>query len=278
MISALFKEVKLIQAPMAGITTPELVAAVSNAGGLGSIGAGYLSPDAIRQFIQKVRKLTQKAFAVNLFIPTKFQSVSEKIEKMNKILDKYRRELNLPLSPAIQFPTYTFDDQFKILIEEKVPIFSFTFGIPDANCIQQCKANDILSIGTASNCKEAIALAASGIDAIVAQGSEAGGHRGTFLGREEDSLVGSIALVPQIVDAVSIPVIAAGGIMDARGILAAQNLGAKAVQIGTAFLACPESSASAKYKQAVCVMQLQTQPHSPESSQADWHVESETVL
>jgi nitronate monooxygenase len=252
MTAALFKGISIIQAPMAGVTTPELVAAVSNAGGLGSVGAGYMSPEAIRQFIQEVRKLTQKPFAVNLFIPNKTQHSPEKIQKMNKILDKYRRELNIALSPPIKFPSHTFEDQFKVLIDEKVPIFSFTFGIADANCINQCKANNIISIGTATSCKEALALAESGIDAIVAQGSEAGAHRGTFLGCAEDSLIGTLALVPQVVDAVPVPVIAAGGIMDARGILAARDLGAKAVQMGTAFLACPESGATQKYKQAVC--------------------------
>ena len=138
-----------------------------------------------------------------------------------------------------------------MVLDANVPIFSFTFGIPSAAIIARMKAIGVKLMGTATTVAEARALHAAGVDAIVAQGSEAGAHRGTFLGACEDSLIGTMALVPQIVDATPLPVIASGGIMDGRGIVAAAALGASAVQMGTAFLACPESGAAEVYKAAV---------------------------
>lgn len=140
-----------------------------------------------------------------------------------------------------------FDEQLDVIIEEQVPIFSFTFGIPSDQWLAKLKKQNILLIGTATNLSEAKLLESKGIHAIVAQSIEAGGHRGTFLKKPEDSLVGGIALIPQLADQCKVPVIAAGGIMDARGIIAALTLGAAGVQMGTAFLSCPESGIHEKY-------------------------------
>ncbi|TAK78512.1 MAG: nitronate monooxygenase [Gammaproteobacteria bacterium] len=241
----------IIQAPMAGgATTPRLVANVSNADGLGSIGGGYLSAEEIRKSIRETRALTQKPFCVNLFTPTQTIISERKIQKMVKILSKYNKELKITSSATIPMAD-SFDAQLEVIIEEKVPVVSFTFGIPTANQIQKLKAQKIILIGTATTVKEGIKLAENGCDFIVAQGSEAGGHRGSFLGSFKKSLIGTMALVPQLVDAVNVPVIAAGGIMDGRGLGAALMLGAAGVQMGTAFLTCPESGVHKKYKEAI---------------------------
>jgi nitronate monooxygenase len=145
----------------------------------------------------------------------------------------------------------SFEEQMKVVLEERVPVFSFTFGMLDAEWIQALKERDTVVIGTATTVREAVALEQSGVDMVVAQSAEAGGHRGTFLGRIEDALIGGMALIPAVVDAVRVPVIAAGGIMDGRGIAAAMALGAQAAQLGTAFLTCKESGAHALHQQAV---------------------------
>jgi nitronate monooxygenase len=242
----------IIQAGMAGgVTTPELVAAVSNAGGLGTLGAGYMSGEQIRSAIETIRRLTDRPFAVNLFVPESYRENEDDIQAMNRTLDTFRDELGIPRSPAIAKVAEPFQEQLDAVIDLKVPVFSFTFGIPDSAVIQRLKQADIYTIGTATTVKEALALQEAGIDAIVAQGSEAGGHRGTFAGKAEPALIGALALVPQVADAVSVPVIAAGGIMDGRGLAACLMLGADGVQMGTAFIACPESGAHPAYKNAL---------------------------
>lgn len=243
----------IIQAPMAGgPTTPELVAAVSNAGGLGSIGAAMLAPEALQTAIQATRQLTQKPFAVNLFAPLQFERSAEKIQLIWQAMAGYRQELGLPptAQPEIINPA-VFEDQLAMLIREKIKLISFTFGTPSQQVINQLHDHKIIVMGTATTVQEAITLAEMGYDMIIAQGSEAGGHRGTFLNTFESSLIGTMALVPQIVDYVKIPVIAAGGIMDGRGLAAALCLGASAAQIGTAFLTCPEAGIHPKYKEAI---------------------------
>ncbi|WP_308639765.1 NAD(P)H-dependent flavin oxidoreductase [Paenibacillus silvisoli] len=240
----------ILLAPMAGgPSTPELVAAVSNAGGLGSVGAGYLKPDQIRSAIHEIRKLTDRPFGVNLFVPELPDTTDEAAAEMIKHLNTYRTELGLTPIKELPVVAETFAEQVQVLLDEQVAVFSFTFGIPSKDILDAMKKKGITVIGTATTVEEAKRLEASGIDAIVAQGSEAGGHRGTFIGQAEDALIGTMALVPQIVDHVSIPVIASGGIMDGRGMAASFALGAAAVQMGTAFLAAPESGAHAVYKE-----------------------------
>lgn len=254
--SKLAKKLKIkypiIQAPMAGgATTAELVAAVSNAGGLGSLGAAYMTGDILRSAIIKIRELTDKPFAVNLFIPNEHHASLKQIQQACKFLEQACSELNTKIPPvqAPYSPSYT--EQMSVIVEEKVPVFSFIFGIPDNNWIAKLKENNCLLIGTATNVLEAIELEKSGVDVVVAQGSEAGGHRGTFIGKAEDSLIGLLSLLPQLVDHIKIPVIASGGIMNAKGIVASLTLGADAVQMGTAFLTCKESGIHPLYKKAL---------------------------
>lgn len=243
----------IIQAGMAGgVTTPELVAAVSNAGGLGTLGAGYMSPEQTRVSIKKIKQLTNKPFGVNLFIPETPDISEEEIYKANEWLQPFREELNISERPKVKKPTASlFKEQIEIIIEEQVPVCSFTFGIPPKETVQQLKERNSIVIGTATTVKEAIANEENGLDMVVVQGSEAGGHRGTFIGSFEEAMIGTMALIPQTVDHVDIPVIAAGGIMDGRGILAAMTLGAQAVQMGTAFVTSLESGAKKPHKEAI---------------------------
>jgi nitronate monooxygenase len=243
----------IILAPMAGgPSTPELVAAVCDAGGLGSLGAGYLTAEAIRAAIRDVRARTRRPFAVNLFIPdpTLRPPSSEEVDAASAAMEPIRRELKLDPPPKIR-PVPDFAAQLAVLKEERVSAFSFTFGSLDAPIIRELHDLGMAVLGTATTVEEARSLEAAGIDAVVAQGSEAGGHRGTFAAPFEQALIGTMALVPQICDAVRVPVVAAGGIMDGRGVVAAIALGAAAVQLGTAFLATPESGAHALHKKAL---------------------------
>ena len=241
----------VVQAGMAGgPTTPRLVAAVSEAGGLGTLGAAYMAPAAIRAAVGEIRALTQKPFAVNLFVPEPFDPSLYDPEEIGASLAAYREELGIEAPGELSY-AQSFEEQLAVLLEEGVPVFSFTFGIPGEGEIGALREAGVVTIGTATTVREAMAVEAAGIDAVTAQGAEAGGHRGTFLGPYEGGLVGTMALVPQVVDAVGIPVLAAGGIMDGRGLAAALALGADGVQMGTAFLACPESGAHEGYKRAL---------------------------
>lgn len=249
---ALDIEYPVLQAPMAGgPTTPELVAAVSNAGGLGSLGAAYLTPETLREQVREIRSLTEGPFGVNLFVPSQFESDPERIERANALLGPYRKELGIEAHEKISSFEESFEDQLEVVLEEEVSIFSFTFGIPSESQLRQLRESGITTMGTATTVREGLKLEEDGVDIVVAQGSEAGGHRGTFLGDFKDALIGTMALVPQMVDALSIPVVASGGIMDGRGLAAALVLGAEAAQMGTAFLACKESGAHPEFKRAV---------------------------
>jgi nitronate monooxygenase len=243
-------EIPLIQAPMAGVgITAELIAGVSNAGGLGSFAAAMLAPEAIRQGIAEVRARTKKPFNVNLFVLERPKPDAEKVRAALELLRPIREELGLPPAEA---PAQFCEDpaaQFDAVLEAGPAVASFTFGILKDTQIAALKERSVRVIGTATTVAEAQAWEAVGADAICAQGSEAGAHRGTFLGDFDAALIGTMALVPQIVDAVKVPVIAAGGIMDGRGIAASLMLGAAGVQMGTAFLTCPESGISEEYKQ-----------------------------
>lgn len=242
----------IFQAPMAGgITTTALVAAVSNEGGLGQIGAGYLSADALRFQIQEVKQQTKKPFGVNVFIPEKMTTPKQEIEHAYQRLQPFLEKLGVTQKcPLISLDVeQAFYEQIEVILQEKVPVCSFTFGIPSETVIQQLKENQTFLIGTATTVEEALKVERSGVDAVVLQGSEAGGHRGTF--SKEEGMIGLMSLIPQATDVLRIPVIAAGGIMDHRGIKAARVLGAEAVQMGTAFLTTEESGAHALHKQAV---------------------------
>lgn len=201
----------ILQAPMAGgITTPELVAAVSEAGALGALGGGYLPPEAIRDAIRRVRALTARPFQVNLFVPEPPVHPSEdEVDRAAGALVALRAEVGLsrPAAPSSRSP---FREQLAVVLEEAVPVFSFTFGNLDAEDVGALTRRGARLLGTATNVEEARALAAAGVHAVVAQGSEAGGHRGTFAGPAERALVGGLALVPIVADAVAVPVVAAG--------------------------------------------------------------------
>jgi nitronate monooxygenase len=241
----------IIQAPMAGGgDTPELVAAVGNAGGIGFIGAAYLTPAQIADSGRAVRALTSRRFGINLFAPAPAPPVRG-LDAAVARLAPYHVELGLPPPTAPPLPADHFDAQLAAALESGASAFSFTFGLLPAAAIAAIKARGLILLGTATTVAEAIALQDSGVDAIIAQGSEAGGHRGTFLGDFADAQIGTLALVPQIVDAVRVPVIASGGIMDGRGIAAALALGAGAVQLGTAFLTCDEAGIADAYKSAI---------------------------
>jgi nitronate monooxygenase len=246
----------IIQAPMAGgVTTSKLVAEVSNRGGLGNIGAGYMTPSQMSEQIREVKQLTSHFYGVNLFVPNEFTISENEIETARRVLQPIYEKLNIT-SEIVEIPNFckiveTFNEQVKIVIEEKVPVCSFTFGIPSKEVIAELKRNHIILIGTATTVSEAIEIERSGIDMVVVQGCEAGGHRGHFASGVQDSLIGLMSLIPQVVDKVSIPVIAAGGIMDGRGLASSLCLGAKAVQMGTAFLTCEESGAHQVYKEAI---------------------------
>jgi nitronate monooxygenase len=241
----------IIQAPMAGGgDTPALVAAVAEAGGIGFLGAQYLSPDAIAAAAHEVRERTDRPFGINLFAP---QPVPEDVDSTGAVahVTRFYAELGLPAPEPPGPSTPPFDAQLAAGLESGAAAFSFTMGLPPADAVAAIKDRGMLLIATATTVAEAARAAAAGSDAIVAQGAEAGGHRGTFPGARRPGLVGTMALVPQVVDAVDVPVIASGGIMDGRGIVAALALGAVAVQMGTAFLVCDEAGPPPAYKQAI---------------------------
>ncbi len=247
-------EYPFIQAPMLGVTTPQMVAAVSNAGGLGSLPVGGLSPADTSSLIQEVKKLTDKPFAVNLFahnIPALLNKIQ--LEEMQELLQQYYTELETDFvkQPADAMQFYTYADQIEVLLKEKIQLVSFTFGVLNDAALHALKTQGVLLMGTATCVREAVLLQDKGIDIIVAQGMEAGGHRGSFLDEAHPPLIGTMALVPQVADAVQLPVIAAGGIADGRGAAAALMLGAMGVQVGTAFVTCAESSVSELHKQTV---------------------------
>ncbi len=220
-----------------------MTAAVSNFGGLGSFGALGLAPEAIRDVIGEIRSLTSKPFAMNLWFSMEDEGARTSDEKaFNRSLAPLGGHIAALGAPRPEYKPYSwmrFEDQARVLLDEKVPVFSFIFGIPPKQILDECRAKHIVTIGTATTPDEAAALQKAGVDAIVASGFEAGGHRGSFLRAAEDSLTGTLSLVPQIADLVNVPVIAA------------LALGAEAVQMGTAFLACEESGARQFHRQAL---------------------------
>ncbi len=242
----------IIQAPLAGGgDTPPLVAAVCETGGIGSVGAAYLTPAQIADTSRAVRSRTNRPFGINLFAPLPAPDAPANMQSALARVAPYHAELGLP-PPSVPAATgIAFDEQFAVVLDSGAAVFSFTFGLLPAGAVAAARSRGMFVMGTATTVREARLLEAEGVDAVVAQGSEAGGQRGSFADSFEASLVGTMALVPQMVDAVRVPVVAAGGIMDGRGIVAALALGAGAVQMGTAFLGCDEAGVADVYKNAV---------------------------
>jgi len=245
----------IVQGPLGGLSSQKLTAAVSNFGGLGSFGALNLSPEEIKNVISQVRSLTSKPFAVNLWVSMEDDEARTSDEaafnRSLRPLAIYFEQLNAPRPDYKPYSPIKFEDQVRVLLDENVTVFSFIFGIPQKEILDECRAKGIVTIGTATTPDEAVALQNAGVDVIVGSGFEAGGHRGSFLRAAEDSVTGTLSLIPRIVDVVDVPVIAAGGIADARGVIAAFALGAEAVQMGTAFLTCEESGASRIHREAL---------------------------
>ncbi|WP_321894293.1 NAD(P)H-dependent flavin oxidoreductase [Paraburkholderia heleia] len=248
----------LVQGPMAGgPTTPALVAAVSNAGGLGFLAGAALAPEKIASEVAAIRALTDKPFGVNLFVLDPAQPDDATVRRALEAIDPVAAQFGLPPGQALARYAPDLRAQLDTVIELRVPVVSFTFGLLPKADVARLHAAGSFVMGTATHVAEAVAWRDAGADAIVAQGAEAGGHRGTFIGEAPHALVGTMALVPQLVDAVGapgvpgasgLPVLAAGGIMDGRGIVAALALGAQGVQMGTAFLGCAESAIPADWK------------------------------
>ena len=248
-------EYPIIQGPLGGLSTQRLTATVSNFGGLGSFGAHGLGPSAIKDVIAEIRELTAKPFAMNLWVSIEDEGTRAsgrgEFARSLKHLAGHIEALGAPLPDYKPYVPVRFEDQVRVLLDAKIPIFSFIVGVPPKEILDECRNQGILTIGTATTAAEAIVLDQAGVNVIVASGFEAGGHRGSFLLPAEDSLTGTFSLTPQVVDAVKAPVVAAGGIGDARGIVAAFALGAEGVQIGTAFLASQDSGASALHRNAL---------------------------
>lgn len=244
--------VPIVQAPMAGgATTPALVAAASNAGGLGFLAGAALAPEKIASEVAAIRALTDRPFGVNLFVMEPAAPDDATVRRALEAIDPLRAEFDLPPGRPLERYAPDFRAQLQTLIDLRVPIASFTFGLLGAADVARLHAHGTYVIGTATHVAEALAWRDVGADAITAQGAEAGGHRGTFIGAFEDALIGTMALVPQVVDATALPVLAAGGIMDGRGVAAALALGAQAAALGTAFLTCEESAVPHAWKAGV---------------------------
>lgn len=245
--------VPVIQGPFGGgISSVALAAAVCDSGGLGSFGVHHLDAAGIGEVARCLRECTSGPFALNLWVPlgdADDPRIDDAAFARNAaLLAPYFRELGLamPQRPARFAPPY--DEQIEAVLRARPAVFSFVFGIPAQSVLERCRTLGIVTLGAATTVDEAIALERAGVDMVVATGFEAGGHRVSFLRPAEESLYGTFSLVPQVADAVRIPVIAAGGIADGRGIAAALTLGAQGVQIGTAFLACRESNADAAHR------------------------------
>lgn len=243
----------IIQGPFGGgFSAVGLVAAVSNAGGLGSFGAVGLTPAQIKATVADIRAATDKPFAINLWVSNEDDGGTNlprpAFERAVDGLMPWFDELGVA-RPA--YPTQfgqRFEDQLDALLATRPPVFSFIYGIPSREVLQECRKHGVLTLGGAITPDEAVALDDAGVDLIIASGAEAGGHRFAFLREAERSLIGTFSLIPQAVDRVKVPVIAAGGIADVRGMKAAFALGAEGVLLGTAFLACDESNAEPLHK------------------------------
>lgn len=244
----------ILQGPFGGrLSSVELVAAVSNAGGLGGYGAYTLTPEEILSIDRDIKSATGKPYNINLWVSdtdTADGSVPEDVyEQVKTLFTPYFEAANIPVPEKPAPFRSRFENQIGVILDIRPKVFSFMFGIPSADILEQCRKRGIITAGAATTPDEAIALENAGIDLIIASGSEAGGHRPSFLNTAESSLTGTFVLLQLISEKVKTPVIAAGGIANGKGIAAALALGASAVQIGTAFLACDESNALPVHRQ-----------------------------
>lgn len=243
----------ILQGPMgAGFSTPALLAAVSNAGGLGSLGAYTLTPQEILNADKAIREVTDKPYNINLWVSDVDETLKnypkEKLEKIKLLFKPYFDELGIPLPDLSTDIPSKFENQIEALFAIRPAVFSFIFGIPSKDILDESRRLGIKTVGAATTLEEAIALEEAQVDAIVAAGFEAGGHRPSFLRPAQDSFTGLFTLIQQLKAKVKTPIIAAGGIADAKGIAGALALGADAVQLGTAFLATEESGATPLHK------------------------------
>lgn len=243
----------IVQGPFGGgLSSSKLTSTVSNAGGLGSFGGQPFSSKEIIETCNEIRKLTNKPFNINLWVNDRDVRLAnfgeDDYKKLTELFKPYFIELGLPIPERPTNLGPKFEEQIEAIYKAKPAIFSFVYGIPSSDILENCRRLGIKTVGAATTVDEAIALEKAGVDAIVATGFEAGGHRVSFLRSAEDSLMGTFSLIPQVADSVKIPIIAAGGIGDSRGIKAALALGADAVQMGTAFLATTQSNASQDHK------------------------------
>jgi nitronate monooxygenase len=244
-----FLDLPIVLAPMGGSATVELVAAVSNAGGFGILPCAYLTAEQIAAQTAALADKTSRPFGVNVFVEQPPYEADEAVlAHAHERLRPYREELGIPHPERPAVPPDRYHDQIEAILRARPAVFTFTFGIPDAQTMRRFRDAGIFTVGTATTVDEALALKAAGADGVFAQGSEAGAHRGTFLAPVEASLVGTLALVPQVVDATGLPVIAAGGIGDGRGVAAVLALGAEAASLGTSFLLAGESGIAPAYR------------------------------
>jgi nitronate monooxygenase len=242
----------ILQAPMARAATPALAAAVSEAGALGALGSAMLPVDELRRETAELRERTDRPFQLNFFCHETPEVTGEIAERAREYFAPLYDELGLGEPPHPVVPAVEFDEpRLEALLELRPPVVSFHFGLPPRDAVDSIHEAGIVVLASATTVAEARYLEEHGVDAVVAQGAEAGGHRGSFLVEGDEGPVGTLALVPQVVDAVGVPVIAAGGIADGRGLAAVLALGAGAAQIGTAFLPCPESGISPAYREAL---------------------------
>lgn len=246
-------ELPIVQAPMAGVQGAPLAIAVSNVGGLGSLPCALLSIDAMRSELAAIRAQTRKPFNVNFFCHATPATDARREAAWRAALAPYYREFGIDADSVPAGPGRTpFNAELAdVLAEFRPPVVSFHFGLPAPDLLARVKSWGAKVLSSATTVEEALWLEARGVDAIIAQGIEAGGHRGVFLTEDLTAQVGTLALVPQIARQVRVPVIAAGGIADARGVAAAIALGAVAAQVGTAYLLCPESTTSAVHRAAL---------------------------